>query len=80
MRFLSIFWALILRPIVTFTRNNELQANYDLRSRCTELDLPNPKREFLKNSFGYSGAKLWNSLPTEAKLAISENVFKLNLN
>ena len=63
-----------------FTRNNELQANYDLRSRCTDLALPNPKREFLKNSFGYSGAKLWNSLPTEAKLAISENVFKLNLN
>ena len=38
-----------------FTRNNELLANYDLRSRCTDLALPNPKREFLKNSFGYSG-------------------------
>ena len=63
-----------------FTRNNELQANYDLRSRCTDLALPNPKREFLKNSFGYSGAKLWNSLPIEAKLATSENVFILNLN
>ena len=63
-----------------FARYNELQANYDLRSRCTDLALPNPKIEFLKNSFEYSGAKLWNSLPTEAKLAISENVFKLSLN
>ena len=35
-----------------FTRNNELQVNYDLRSRCTDLALPNPKREFLKIALG----------------------------
>ena len=62
-----------------FARNNELQDYHDLRSRCTDLAIPNPKRDFLKNSFRYSGAKLWNSLPIEAKIARSENVFKLNL-
>ena len=46
-----------------FTRNNELQGYYDLRSRCPDLALPNPKRDFLKNSFRYSCAKLWYSLP-----------------
>ena len=62
-----------------FTRNNELQGYHDLRSRCTDLALPNPKRDFLKNSFRYSCAILWNSLPIKAKVARSENVFKLNL-
>ena len=45
----------------------------------TIVAIPNPNRDFLKNSFRYSGAKLWNSLPIEAKVARSENVFKLNL-
>jgi hypothetical protein len=42
--------------------------------------LPHPKREFLKNSFKFSGAKLWNSLPLQAKLAQSEYIFKMNIN
>ena len=44
-----------------------------LRCRRTDLILPNPKRDYLKKSFKYSGAKLWNSLSTEAKLATSDN-------
>ena len=39
-----------------------MQTNYDLRNSPTDLALPKPKREFLKKSFKYSGAKLWNSL------------------
>ena len=53
-----------------FTRVNESQAN---------CNLPKLKRNFIKKSFKYSGAKLWNSLPIEAKLATSENLFKIDL-
>ena len=28
-----------------------------------KLNLPKPRTDYLKRSFGYSGALLWNSLP-----------------
>ena len=62
-----------------FTRSSELPENYNLRCR-TDLILPNPKRDYLKKSFKYSGAKLWNSLSTEAKLTTSENAFITSIN
>ena len=55
---------------------NTRQTNYDLRSSLTDLTLPKPNREFLKKSFNYSGAKLWNSLPLDAKVAESVNQFE----
>ena len=64
----------------TCPRVGTLQGNYDLRNSHTDLALPNPKREFLKKrGFKYGGAKLWNSLSQEAKLAESEYVFKINI-
>ena len=36
--------------------------------------------EFLKSGFKFSGAKLWNSLLLQAKLAQSEYTFKMNIN
>ena len=41
--------------------------NYNLRGSATKLYIPKPKTEFLKNSFGYSGAKLWNQIPEEIR-------------
>ena len=35
----------------------------------TDIALPKPRKEFLKKSFKYSGAKLWNSLSRKAKEA-----------
>jgi hypothetical protein len=35
------------------------------------LALPKPKTNYLKRSFKYSGAMLWNSFPAEAKKASS---------
>ena len=58
-----------------FTRSSDLPENYNLRCRRTDLILPNPKRDSK-----YSGAKLWNSLSTEAKLATSENAFLASIN
>jgi hypothetical protein len=48
---------------------NILLNNYNLRNSQTDLTLPKPNREFLKRSFKYSGAYLWNNLPLEAILS-----------
>jgi hypothetical protein len=56
-----------------------MQTNYDLRNSHTDLALPKPKREFLKKSFKYSGAKLWNSLSIDTKLAELMHLFKSHL-
>ena len=39
-------------------------SSYSLRNCEGKLALPLPRTNFLKNSFIYSGAVLWNSLPT----------------
>ena len=64
----------------SFTRIGIWQGDYNLRNISTDFDLPIPRREFLKKSLKFSGAKLWNSLSMEAKLAQSEHVFKQNIN
>ena len=38
--------------------------------------MPRPNREYLKKSFSYSGAKLWNELPREVKDAPTLHLFK----
>ncbi len=60
----------------SFVRREIDQTNYHLRNTATDLTIPKPKREFLKKSFKYSGAMLWNQLPNEAKLAESPHSFK----
>ena len=55
--------ALILKE--QFTSGGDSPKSYNLRSRGTDLSPPNPKKDYLKKSFKYSGAKLWNSLSTE---------------
>ena len=37
---------------------------YSLRNTDNKLALPKPRTDFLKRSFSYSGAHLWNSLPS----------------
>ena len=49
---------------------------YDLRGSHTSLQLPHPKTEKLKESFSYSGAKLWNSLPTDLRNSDTLTDFK----
>ena len=36
---------------------------YSLRNTENKLAVPKPRTNYLKNSFSYSGAVLWNSLP-----------------
>ena len=41
--------------------------------------LPQLRTDYLKKSFSYSGAQLWNSLPIELRQANSLNEFKTKL-
>ncbi len=52
-------------------------ANYCLRSQSlNKLNVPKPKSELLRYCLSYSGAKLWNSLPTELTQCVSPVHFK----
>ena len=44
--------------------NNEF---HNLRSNTVDFHIPKPKTNFMKKSISYSGALLWNNLPTAAK-------------
>lgn len=57
------------------TRETNL-SNYNLRNSDINLSVPKPNTEYLKKSFGYSAAMLWNSLPTQAKQTKSLSSFK----
>ena len=52
---------------------------YDLRDMENKLFVPKPRTEYLKRSFGYSGAVLWNSLPPELRSAQTLPIFKRGL-
>ena len=48
---------------------------YNLRDSDGKLAIPLPRTNYYKNSFGYSGAVLWNSLPS-ARQATSLTSFR----
>ena len=52
---------------------------YCLRQPALNFDLPACKTDYYKNSFAFTGAKLWNLLPNELKFITSVNVFKNKL-
>ena len=48
-------------------RNSCSANSYHLRNADNKLALQLPKTEFLKKSFSYNGARVWNSLPNEIR-------------
>ena len=60
-----------------FPRNEAL--SYNLRNTEGKLSIPQPRTNYCKRSFSYSGAVLWNSLPNEIKLSSTLNEFKSKL-
>ena len=48
---------------------------YNLHDSDGKLAIPLPRTNYYKNSFGYSGAVLWNSLPSAARQATSLTSF-----
>ena len=51
-----------LAPVYLQDLFSERHTDYDMRDSLRKLNLPNPRTNYLKPSFGYSGALLWNSL------------------
>ena len=49
---------------------------YNLRDSEGKLTLPKPSTNYLKRSFSYSGAVLWNNMSKSLKTAVSVNHFK----
>ena len=61
-----------------FTSNNALN-NYGLRSSNHDLELPKCRTNYYKNSFAFSGVKVWNALPRYLKEERSLEKFKRGL-
>ena len=55
-------------------------SGYVLRDSTNKLNVPLPKTNYLKRSFSYRGATLWNSLPCNLRQEKSLNRFKQLLN
>ena len=53
--------------------------SYRLRNTENKLALPQPRTNYLKKTFSYSGAKFWNSLSHDLRSAASLNDFKRKL-
>ena len=58
----------------------QLYSEYNLRNSLNKLCVPKPRTDYLKRSFSYSGACLWNSLPEQLRSAPSLKSFKVALN
>ena len=54
-------------------------SRYFLRGSGVNLSLPKPNTDYMKKSFKFSGAKLWNSLPVQLKLLPTLSTFKRGL-
>ena len=52
---------------------------YRLRNTENKLVPPQPRTDYLKKSFSYSGAQLWNNLPVDLRQASSLADFKSKL-
>jgi len=49
---------------------------YTFRDSENKLAIPPPRTNYLRNSFSYSGAVLWNSLPQNVRQSESLNNLK----
>ena len=53
--------------------------NYRLRNSEMRLALPQPRTDYVRKSFSYSGAALWNSLPADIRVSKTLGEFKTKL-
>jgi len=70
----------LVSPSVLHDLFSGRHTDYDLRDCFRKLNLPKPRTDYLKRSFGYSGALLWNSLPENIKAIRSIGQFKKEIN
>ena len=65
-----------LAPVYMQDLFSERHTDYDIRDSFRKLNLPKPRTDYLKRSFGYSSALLWNSLPENIRAIRSIRQFK----
>ena len=65
-----------LTPVYLYNTFRNFNTHYGLRNSANKLILPKPRTEYLKRSFSYSGAALWNSLPQALRECNSLGAFK----
>ena len=63
-------------PVYLQNLFDERNSDYDLRNSFRKLVLTKPRTDYLKRSFSYSGAMLWNSLPEHVREIKSIRKFK----
>ena len=59
-----------------FILRNDLFNSYNIRDSENKLAVPLPRTNYYRYSFCYSGAVLWNNLPTDVRQAKSLTVFR----
>ena len=69
-----------LAPVYLQDLFSERHTDYDMRDCLRKLNLPKPRTDHLKRSFGYTGALLWNSLPQNNRVIRSTGQFKKKIN
>lgn len=69
-----------LAPVYLHDLFSERHTDYDLSDSFRNLNLPKPSNDYLKCSFGYSGALLWNSLAENIRAITSIGQFKKEIN
>ena len=63
-----------------FILRSDLFNSYNLRDCKKKLAVPMPRTNYYRNSFCYSGAVLWNNLPTDLTQAKSLTAFRKSVN
>ena len=59
-----------------FVLRRDLYISYNLRDSKNKLAVPLPRTNYSRNSLCYSGAVLWNILPTDVRQAKSLTSFR----
>ena len=59
-----------------FILRSDLLNSYNLRDSENKLAVPLPRTNYNRNSFCYSGAVLWNNLPTDVIQAKYLTIFR----
>ena len=65
-----------LAPVYLQNLFSQRHSVYNLRDSEGKLTIPKPSTNYLKRTFSYSGAMLWNNMPKSLKNAASVNRFK----
>ena len=69
-----------LAPVYLQDLFSKRHTDYDMRDSLRKLNLPKPRTDYLKRSFGYSGTLLWNFLSENIRAIRSITQFKMKIN